>query len=120
MAPKSAIRKIFNRHLARKMFDRLSGRGKQKTPGAARQPGVIRADKNFGTVMANSIAFHFQQECSVRLLKMKAVADAAGNFAQIIPVRSAESIGIVELIARISNVLRGEIYAELFAKRFSE
>jgi len=57
-----------------------------------------------GPIMANSIAFHFQNECSVPESKMKAIADAAGNFARIIPVRSAESVGTVEQVARIADI----------------
>ena len=53
-------------------------------------------------------------------LEMKAVADAAGYFARIVPVRSAERVGIVELVARIVDILCGEIHAEAFAERFSE
>jgi len=51
---------------------------------------------------------------------MKAIADAAGNFARIIPVRSAESVGTVEQVARIADILCREIHAEIFAKGFSE
>src|SRR5256885_14879879 len=51
---------------------------------------------------------------------MKAIADAAGNLARIVPVRSAERIGIVDLVARIAEILRGEIHIEVFAERFTE
>lgn len=53
-------------------------------------------------------------------LKMEAVAEAAGNFARVVPVGSAEGVGAVDLVARIGDVLRGEIYGEVFAEGFSE
>src|SRR5256885_1499892 len=64
--------------------------------------------------------FNSEKECSVPESKMKAVADAAGNLARIVPVRSAERIGIVDLVARIAEILRGEIHIEVFAEGFSE
>ena len=35
-------------------------------------------------------------------------------------MRSAERIGIVDLVARIAEILRGEIHIEVFAEGFSE
>src|SRR5438045_6319429 len=64
--------------------------------------------------------FNSEKECSVPVSKMKAIADPAGNLARIIPVRSAERIGIVDLVARIAEILRGEIHIEVFAERFTE
>lgn len=49
---------------------------------------------------------------------MEAIADAAGDLARIVPVSSAESVGCVDQVPRIADILRGEIYAEGFAEGF--
>src|SRR5579871_238888 len=53
-------------------------------------------------------------------LKVETIANAAGKFARVIPVGSAEGIGIVDLIAGIGDILRGETDRQFLAKRFSE
>lgn len=64
-----------------------------------------------------SVAFR----CPTPLLsEMKTVAKFSGELPGVIPVSSAERIGVVEEIPRIGAVLRGERDAEAFAEGFSE
>src|SRR5262250_110268 len=53
-------------------------------------------------------------------LKVEAVADLAGELAGIVPVGAAKGVGVVEQVARIAEILRGEAYREALAERFGE
>ena len=49
---------------------------------------------------------------------MKTVSEFAADLARIIPVGAAEGIGVVELVAAITDVLRGDSERESFADGF--
>src|SRR5262249_15087448 len=51
----------------------------------------------------------------LRRSEVEAVADLAGELAGIVPVRAAKAVGVVEEIARIVQILRGESDRESFA-----
>src|SRR6266481_1589551 len=93
---------------------------KQKTPGAARLPGVISPGKNRRAVVANSIAAYLNSKESVSRVprscnessftssEMKTIAKLSGELTGIVPVRPAKRIRTVEQVARIADVLRRE------------
>jgi hypothetical protein len=87
---------------------------KTKTPGALRPPGVISlipisCEMPVSAVMANSIARQNVPFSVIPIrLKVETVAQLPGKLARIVPVGSPESVGIVDEVARIADVLRGK------------
>src|SRR5882724_2296644 len=88
--------------------------------------------QSIGPVMANSIASysncvesvararHPCNESSFTSSEMETVAKLSSELPGIIPVRSAKGVGVIEEIARIADVLRGERDSETLAEGFSE
>src|ERR1700751_3290892 len=138
MDPNSAIRNIFKQALLHGKH--FSNQGKQKTPGALRPPGVISANPipfkmRRLAVMANSIAcLNFVLSVSPDFparnratrgsvpprLKMKAVANFSADLTRVVPVCAAESIGVVQQVASVRDVLGGESHCQAFAGGFGE
>src|SRR5882724_10843279 len=52
--------------------------------------------------------------------KVEPVANFAADLAGIVPVRSAESIGIVQQVASVGDVLSGKSHGKTFADGFEE
>ena len=51
---------------------------------------------------------------------METVAKLSSELTRVVPVRSAKRIRVVEQVARIVQVLRGEAYGEALAEGFRE
>src|SRR5215510_16614702 len=63
---------------------------------------------------------NFAFSVSQKPLEVKAIADLACELAGIVPVRAAKRIRIVEEVARVVEILRGEANREAFAERLGE
>src|SRR5260370_42669139 len=55
-----------------------------------------------------------------RRLEMEAVANFSAHLARVVPVCAAESIGVVQQVASVGDVLSGEAHGQMFSDGFGE